>query len=721
MSGRSWIIVLMCFCVKEGLGQGDLYLIGAGIADITGPAADVPLMGYAKPDQYAGGIHLRLYSRTIITCELDESNCNVFVNMDIATGASAINIKVFEMLRDRGLGELYNEKNTAISATHTHSGPGGYHQFFLFSFTTSGFQDDSFDILVEGVVRSIERAHNNKKEGYVYLNEGELLDTSINRSPPAYMNNPSSERRRYDYDTDKDMTIAKFVGEDGTDIALISWYAVHPVSMNNSNHLISSDNKGYASYLFEQDMNDGAPMGQGDFVAIFANANHGDTSPNTAGPRCIDTGGPCRYQTSTCNDRAQLCIAFGPGEDMFDSTRIIGENQYVKAKELYNSATTEVAGPVGSVYQNANMTHYPVKINETYTTYTCAAAMGYSFAAGTVDGPGEFTFFQGDTTGNDLWDAIRDLIKKPSDELIQCQAPKPVLLPTGEMFTPWTWAPAVVQTQILRIGQLAINLVPGEFTTMAGRRLRDSVRDVFRQNGVMNVVPVLTGLANVYTDYVTTFEEYQIQRYEGASTVFGQYTLQAYQQQYAMLAEFLVDNTSPDPGPPSENYLDEQQSFLEPPSVDAVPKGVSIGDVYIDTDRRYRQGGVASATFWAGSPRHDAKAMIDSTFVSVEELHHTGDTHLWIEVFNDADWSTRFYWEKKVVTEDSTQSLATIRFEIPSDMPLGTYRIRHQGFYKTKDGNLQHYEGFSSSFEVIRKNYKRGESPIPTTAMPTTI
>ena len=56
-------------------------------------------MGYAKPDQYAGGIHLRLYSRAIITCELDESNCNVFVNMDIGMGATAINLRVSKYLR----------------------------------------------------------------------------------------------------------------------------------------------------------------------------------------------------------------------------------------------------------------------------------------------------------------------------------------------------------------------------------------------------------------------------------------------------------------------------------------------------------------------------------------------------------------------------------------------------------------------------------------------
>ena len=57
------------------------------------------------------------------------------------------------MLREKGLADRYNEKNTAISATHTHSGPGGYFQFFLFTVTTSGFQEDTLEIIVDGVVR----------------------------------------------------------------------------------------------------------------------------------------------------------------------------------------------------------------------------------------------------------------------------------------------------------------------------------------------------------------------------------------------------------------------------------------------------------------------------------------------------------------------------------------------------------------------------------------
>jgi len=38
----------------------------------------------------------------------------------------------------------------------------------------------------------------------------------------------------------------------------------------------------------------------------------------------------------------------------------------------------------------------------------------------------------------------------------------------------------------------------------------------------------INGYANAYASYVTTFEEYQLQNYEGASTLFGQWTLAAW-------------------------------------------------------------------------------------------------------------------------------------------------------------------------------------------------
>lgn len=52
---------------------------------------------------------------------------------------------------------------------------------------------------------------------------------------------------------------------------------------------------------------------------------------------------------------------------------------------------------------------------------------------------------------------------------------------------------------------------------------------------------VLSGLSNVYTHYVTTWEEYQVQRYEGASTLYGPNTLRAYQGQYQYLTRSIME------------------------------------------------------------------------------------------------------------------------------------------------------------------------------------
>lgn len=94
-------------------------------------------------------------------------------------------------------------------------------------------------------------------EGHIYWNEGDLLHTSINRSPTGYVNNPDTEKARYQYDTDKQMLLLKLTDRNGTALGMINWFAVHATSMNNTNRLISSDNKGYASLLFEEELNPG--------------------------------------------------------------------------------------------------------------------------------------------------------------------------------------------------------------------------------------------------------------------------------------------------------------------------------------------------------------------------------------------------------------------------------------------------------------------------------
>ncbi|NXI72574.1 ASAH2 ceramidase, partial [Anseranas semipalmata] len=677
-------------------GSGD-YLLGVGRADCTGPIAEIPLMGFANPDQVGGGLLTRLYSRAFIVAEPDDSKRVVFVSADIGMVSQRLRLEVLAELKSK-YGELYRKDNVILSGTHTHSGPGGYFQYTLFWITSKGLIKPSLDAIVKGIVKSIDIAHQNMKRGRLFINRGTVENSQINRSPYSYLQTPASERSRYSSNTDKEMVMLKMVDGNGQDLGLISWFAVHPVSMNNTNHLVNSDNMGYASLLFEQEVNKGMLPGEGSFVAAFASSNLGDVSPNTKGPFCINTGESCDNPQSTCPvGGAAMCMATGPGTDMFDSTRIIGQNIYLKAKDLYASASQEVTGPLSSGHQWVNMSDVWVELNATHTVKTCKPALGHSFAAGTIDGVGAFNFTQGSVEGDPFWDEIRDqLLGKPSNETKACHEPKPVLFSTGEMTRPHPWHPDIVDVQIATIGSLAIVAVPGELTTMSGRRLREAVKSEFDSHGTAGMDVVIAGLCNVYTHYITTYEEYQAQRYEAASTIYGPHTLSAYIQLYRGLARAIATNTVQDlpsgPEPPLFNIT--SLTLVPVVTPDKAPANKTFGDVLQEVRQQYRAGEVAEVTFVSANPRNSAENVTEHNFLTVERYINVSGT--WHVIQNDASWDTRFYWTKG----SFGQSNVTIEWHIPSGTEHGIYRIRYFGHYKKTLKLFYPFEGTSSEFEI---------------------
>lgn len=76
------------------------------------------------------------------------------------------------------------------------------------------------------------------------------------------------------------------------------------------------------------------------------------------------------------------------------------------------------------------------------------------------------------------------------------------------MHFPLEWQPVIVSTQLARIGNIVIAGVPGEFTTMSGRRLRSALRQTLNLKQDNDVI--IAGLSNTYADYVTTPEEYKV-------------------------------------------------------------------------------------------------------------------------------------------------------------------------------------------------------------------
>lgn len=699
------------------------HLLGVGRADITGPVVEINMMGYADTSQSGTGLRQRIYCRAFIVAHPDVSRERiVYLVLDTQSGDTAIRYGILEKLKE--LGEdyaLYNEQNIAVTGTHSHSGPGAWLNYLLPQITSKGFDKDSYQAIVSGSVLAIQRAHRSLRRGNLYIGTGETDGISVNRSPYAYLQNPAKERSKYQTNTDVQMTVIKFEdAASGKAMGVLSWLPVHGTSLYQNNTLITGDNKGVAAYLFEESMKPENP----DFVAGFSQANVGDTSPNVLGAFCEDTGLACRFNDSTCGGRTQGCHGRGPFFQIQDQgTRScfeIGKRQSDAAKSILNGPNMKRIEPsfVSSFHVYANLSSYrfispfdPAKMLQ-----TCSAALGYGFAGGTTDGPGAFDFRQGTNDTDDdspalknpLWKVARGFVHPPSDEQIECQSPKPILLDVGAATSPYSWTPNIVDIQMMRIGPLIIIVVPGEATTMSGRRWRDAVvAGAEEVLGIDDAMVVLGGPANTYGHYIATEEEYSVQRYEGASTLYGPHTLAAYVNLTLTYMPYLdasnLDLPPLQQGPQPPINTNASLSFISRVVVDNAGFFRSFGQSLSSPAPgvTHRPGEVVSATFVGANPRNNFR--LEGTFAAVEQ--HDPSTGGWREIRNDRDWSLVYHWERKSTVLGTSE--VRISWEIENDTQLDTvqlYRIRYYGDAKSLGGAIRPFEGSSGTFYVGKTN-----------------
>lgn len=245
-------------------------------------------------------------------------------------------------------------------------------------------------------------------------------------------------------------------------------------------------------------------------------------------------------------------------------------------------------------------------------------------------------FTQGTTTGNPFWNTVRSFLGKPTSDDVRCQAPKPILLATGRAKFPYPWQPRIVPTQLLQIGNFIIAAVPGEFTTMSGRRLRNTLASASESFGVSSVKVVIAGLSNSYSSYIATPEEYQIQRYEGASTIFGPYTLPIYLSQFGKLIRAMLQNSTLDNGPSPPVFDNRLISLTTPVIFDGTPFWKSFGHVKIQPELEYNKGDQVNVQFISGNPRNNLNH--GTTYFTVEKLLSNGN---WTTIATDANWDTK--------------------------------------------------------------------------------
>lgn len=658
------------------------YLVGAGKADITGAAAESGMFGYAAK-QVVTGLNDRLYARAFIMAEADqlEPKRVVYVSADMGAMFVAVKQAVIKQLQ-ADYGSLYNDENIMLTATHTHVGNSGYSHQRLYQIasmddTSAGYSTQNFKAIVEGIVGAIKQAHSRLTPGKLTVAQGKLQGATRNRSLPAYQAN--RDAKDFDSSVNETMTQLRLDAADGTPLGLINWFAIHPTSFSNQFSYLSADNKGYAQLTVEDKL---SKTVNPNFVAAFANADEGDV---------VAAGG-----------NANSAPGFEGSDNEWQNVIRDGSLQSQKALELWDQGQA-VTGPIDTRARWVDLKGYTVEAkftNGAGSQQLCLPARGYSFSPGAENGPSDIPGVYEGMTRDSL--RISDSVNKVDTSILgavtrgafgvvssvsqdECQAEKPVLLPTGF----WGWVNTEQPVQLMRIGNLALIAIPAEPTTMVGRRLRQAVKTELQNSGVDIVV--VAGLANNYSGYLATREEYAQQHYEGASTEFGPYQASAYLQEYVELTQAMREGT------PITGHLSapdrSEQSFAERPGViyDDKPAHQQWGQVLQQPKPSYHKGDTVSVVFRGAHPKNNLRH--EDSFLIIQRLQQGR----WLDYKTDRNFDTTYHWQREKVT----YSQITIDWRIGADTEPGTYRIVHKGDWKNGwDGTITAYSGVSNQFEV---------------------
>ncbi|AKU15487.1 neutral/alkaline nonlysosomal ceramidase [Luteipulveratus mongoliensis] len=640
------------------------YLVGRGIADSTGPAAENGLMGYSKPGQSSTGIQQRLRTRAFVIVDQASGNRVAWCVGDHAMVPVAAHGAIVQRLSARFPG-MYDATNICVTATHTHASPGGCSHDLFYNLTLLGFQEQTFDALVDGYVEAIAAAHADLKPGSLSIGRTTLTNASVNRSKRAFDLNPQADKDHFPDGIDPNMTVLRFK-QGAKDVGTISWFPVHSTSLPNTNTLVSGDNKGYAAYSWERgDLGQDYLGGGPGFVAAFAQAAAGDMSPNL-----------------------NLKPGSGPTEDPVKNMQIIGDRQKDAAKRAWSHADTPVTGSISSIARYvdlANTIVAPEYAPDGKEHHTVSGTIGPAMLAGsTEDGPG-LGYPEG-------WPDILAPFWKVLNQTVptwleQAQSPKVSLIPVGLIGA----MPNKAMIQVIKLGQIYLACQPGEMTVVAGLRVR---RAVAAAVGAPLENVLIQTYTNGYTSYSATPEEYDQQDYEGGHTLYGRYTTCMYAQELSRLGNALrAGQTVPlgSAGAPSPlGFLNLQPGVV----YDNPPLFKKFGDVVTEPSASYGRGAKVTAVFVTGHPKNDLR--LGGTYIEVQRQVAGG---LWKRVHDDGDHSATFSWKRtNVLTGESN---AVVTWDIPAETKAGTYRIVHHGAAKAPlIGTISKFTGTSRTFAV---------------------
>ncbi len=517
------------------------------------------MFGYGQWHHRAYGQQTPLYARALYIADAKDHGL-IFCCLDMGCITGAMRSGVCSQLRER-MGSAFNESSFVFTATHTHSAPGGCSHEALYNMPTPGFVPEHVAAVVSASVEAILTAWQSAAPTDLGISTTRFADdvpVAWNRSLASYNRNldvVSRGRSETHLALDRNMSLLSF-RRDGELKSLLSLFGVHATCLSSHLNRHDGDNKGYASAHAEESL---AANG----VAIFAQATAGDISPHFQGKgdskRRKSIKGEAEYVYAAKNGHYQSDLALSA---------------------LANKNEETLVGEIDSILSLIDFTKVhasPEYTNGVMNARTSDPCHGVAFFQGVrIDGPGAPALIAGAAAALAKSVRIFHLNALPADSeegqyyqrLYASQGNKPILLEAGRKrilgramgaILPSVIDPLIgemkrqinadaikespmvatcLPLQIVTIGQLALVSCPGEFTTIAGKRVLETVKARLQKRGIEHVL--ICTYCNDYMGYVTTQEEYQEQAYEGGHTLFGQWTLAAFQTEFAKLADEML-------------------------------------------------------------------------------------------------------------------------------------------------------------------------------------
>lgn len=439
-----------------------------------------------------------------------KGNYLVIITSDLWSIPKGLTDKVMALLhKSENLEINIARENILFTATHTHHSIGNYSSslgYNLGSSTVRGFDKSSFNNLAQSFAKSIEQAVLSKEKIDLTYSRKEVYGLSRNRSIDAFLNNRPEDLAKFigrsntasSFASDTPRCLAdreeQFEAIDPTltiitalsrrtqvPIFCLANFALHPTVMGSNSELVSADVYGVAAKTVENYLSSNQ---REETVVSFFNGAEGDISGNWAEQGRSET---LRIGQAIAGHIIELLNV--------DNQESI-TSDIIPRLSFVNINNQSVADMRDELYCDNRFNQVTAK----------SPFLGKSVLKGAEDGriekkgPINECFFE---------EAITDQVCSRG------HGKKDKFIPEISNLFLKPSAPKILPIGMYSIGELIIVSIPGEASVALGQRFKDVATESPTNQAI------IAGLANEYVSYFTTPAEYELQYYEGASTLYG--------------------------------------------------------------------------------------------------------------------------------------------------------------------------------------------------------